>query len=61
MLRDITEPGEDLGAGLTATEVRWMRDREWARTVEDVLWRRSKVGLHAPAAAERIEAILEEK
>jgi glycerol-3-phosphate dehydrogenase len=21
-------------------------DREWARTAEDVLWRRSKIGLH---------------
>jgi glycerol-3-phosphate dehydrogenase len=58
MLRDVTDPGEDLGGGLTATEVRWMRDREWARTAEDVLWRRSKIGLHAPEAAARIDALL---
>ncbi len=62
MLRDRTELGEDLGAGLTATEIRWMRDHEWARTAEDVLWRRSKLGLHAgPELAERVTRVLEEK
>jgi len=54
MLRDVTELGEELGGGLTATEVGWMRDREWARTAEDVLWRRSKIGLSAPEAAPRV-------
>ncbi|WP_137863109.1 MULTISPECIES: glycerol-3-phosphate dehydrogenase [unclassified Sphingomonas] len=62
MLRDRTELGEDLGAGLTATEIRWMRDQEWARTAEDVLWRRSKLGLHAgPELAARVEAVLKEQ
>jgi len=37
--------GEDFGAGLSAREVEWMRREEWAETVEDVLWRRSKLGL----------------
>lgn len=37
--------GEDFGAGLTAREVTWLREREWARSAEDVLWRRSKLGL----------------
>jgi glycerol-3-phosphate dehydrogenase len=61
MLRDVTDIGEDLGAGLTATEIRWMRDHEWARTAEDVLWRRSKLGLHAgPELAAKVEAILRE-
>jgi glycerol-3-phosphate dehydrogenase len=59
MLRDVTDLGEDLGAGLTATEIRWMRDHEWARTAEDVLWRRSKLGLHAgPELAARVEDVL---
>ncbi|MES2445099.1 MAG: glycerol-3-phosphate dehydrogenase [Pseudomonadota bacterium] len=57
MLRDVSDLGEDLGGGLSEVEVRWMRDREWARTAEDVLWRRSKVGLHG-ASAKRIEAFL---
>jgi glycerol-3-phosphate dehydrogenase len=63
MLRDVkreADMGADLGDGLTTLEVRWMRDHEWARTAEDVLWRRSKIGLHArPDAAARIEAVLQ--
>ena len=62
MLRGVTDLGEDLGAGLTATEIRWMRDHEWARTAEDVLWRRSKLGLHAgPELAAKVEAVLREQ
>lgn len=37
--------GRDFGAGLYETELRWLRDREFARTAEDVLWRRTKLGL----------------
>jgi glycerol-3-phosphate dehydrogenase len=39
------EMGRNFGAGLTEREARWMHDREWARTPEDVLERRSKLGL----------------
>jgi glycerol-3-phosphate dehydrogenase len=38
--------GEDFGAGLTEREVRHFLEREWASTAEDVLWRRTKCGLH---------------
>lgn len=38
--------GADLGGSLTEREVLWLRDHEWARTAEDVLWRRTKAGLH---------------
>ena len=38
--------GRDFGEGLSEAELRWLRDREFARTGEDVLWRRSKLGLH---------------
>ncbi len=38
--------GVDLGHGLTEREVVYLRDREWARTADDVLWRRTKTGLH---------------
>jgi glycerol-3-phosphate dehydrogenase len=38
--------GENFGAGLTSREISWMRDHEWARHADDVLWRRSKLGLH---------------
>ena len=38
--------GRDLGAGMTEREAEWMRAEEWAVRAEDVLWRRSKLGLH---------------
>ena len=37
--------GVSFGAGLTAVEVRYMMTKEWAQTADDVLWRRSKLGL----------------
>ncbi len=41
--------GEDLGGGLYERELRWFVEHEWARCAEDVLWRRSKAGLHMSA------------
>ncbi|MEO3472090.1 glycerol-3-phosphate dehydrogenase [Roseomonas sp. CAU 1739] len=38
--------GAALGGGLSERELGWMQRHEWARTAEDVLWRRSKLGLH---------------
>ena len=37
--------GEDLGETLTAAEVRYLMQHEWAETADDVLWRRTKLGL----------------
>jgi glycerol-3-phosphate dehydrogenase len=37
--------GQDFGATLTETEVRWLMTHEFARTAEDVVWRRTKLGL----------------
>ncbi len=37
--------GRDFGAGLTEAEVRWLMAKEYARTAEDVVWRRTKLGL----------------
>ncbi|MES2289519.1 MAG: glycerol-3-phosphate dehydrogenase [Pseudomonadota bacterium] len=45
MIGNAETMGEDFGGGLTAREVDWMVSHEWARTVEDVIWRRSKTGL----------------
>jgi glycerol-3-phosphate dehydrogenase len=44
--------GEAYGAGLTERELDWLTGREWARTADDVLWRRSKLGLHMDRAAQ---------
>jgi len=37
--------GRDFGGTLTEAEVRWLMEREYARTAEDVVWRRTKLGL----------------
>ena len=42
--------GACFGADLTAAEVRYLMTKEWARTADDVLWRRSKLGLRFSAA-----------
>jgi glycerol-3-phosphate dehydrogenase len=41
--------GKDFGATLTAAEVEWLMDREYARHAEDVVWRRNKLGLRMTA------------
>jgi glycerol-3-phosphate dehydrogenase len=48
--RSMADLGRHYGAGLTEREVRWLVEREYARTAEDVLWRRTKLGLHMSAA-----------
>jgi glycerol-3-phosphate dehydrogenase len=45
------ELGEHFGGELYAREVDWLIDHEWARTAEDVLWRRTKEGLRLSLAA----------
>ena len=42
--------GPDFGATLTGQEVQWLIDHEFARTAEDVVWRRNKLGLRLDAA-----------
>jgi glycerol-3-phosphate dehydrogenase len=37
--------GKQFGADLTEAEVRYLMQHEWAETADDVLWRRSKLGL----------------
>ncbi len=47
--------GEDFGAGMTARRVDWFMDNEWATTAEDILWRRTKLGLGF--TAEQVKAL----
>lgn len=42
--------GSRLTGDLTGAEVRYLVEHEWAQTAEDVLWRRSKLGLTASEA-----------
>jgi glycerol-3-phosphate dehydrogenase len=37
--------GKSIGP-LTEREIEWLRTKEWARSADDILWRRSKLGLH---------------
>ncbi len=39
--------GKALVGGLTEAEIRYLVAEEWAMTAEDILWRRTKLGLHA--------------
>jgi glycerol-3-phosphate dehydrogenase len=42
------ELGLAFGPELTAAEVRYLMAKEWARFPDDILWRRSKLGLTMP-------------
>jgi glycerol-3-phosphate dehydrogenase len=42
--------GTCFGADLTAVEVRYLMSKEWAQTADDLLWRRSKLGLRMSEA-----------
>jgi glycerol-3-phosphate dehydrogenase len=47
---DVADLGRGFGAELTEREVDWLVHNEWARSVEDILWRRSKLGLRVGVA-----------
>jgi glycerol-3-phosphate dehydrogenase len=44
--------GEEVLPGLYAAEVDYLRREEWAVTAEDILWRRTKLGLHLPPGSQ---------
>ncbi len=62
LLGDATEMaalGQHYGHGLSDRELDWLRREEWTRTAEDVLWRRSKLGLHlSPAQQAAVAAAM---
>jgi glycerol-3-phosphate dehydrogenase len=49
--------GRNFGAGLSEAEVTYLRHEEWASTAEDILWRRTKLGLRLDPAEQ--EALAE--
>ncbi len=52
--------GLDFGGGLRQREVDYLVACEWARTAEDILWRRTKCGLHMDEVARsRLAAYLD--
>ncbi|CAG4900711.1 glycerol-3-phosphate dehydrogenase [Paraburkholderia gardini] len=44
--RALADLGHAFAPGLYEAELRYLRDTEWARCAHDVLWRRTKLGLH---------------
>lgn len=48
---NIHQLGMNYGYGLTDAEIDYLRHEEWALTAEDILWRRTKLGLHLPPEA----------
>lgn len=48
--RRVEDLGTNFGAGLTACEIECLIADEWAETADDILWRRTKCGLHMDAA-----------
>jgi len=54
-----TDLGPAFGPELTAAEVRYLMTKEWARFPDDVLWRRSKLGLTmSPEGREALSAFM---
>ena len=43
-VNNLNELGQHFGCGLYEREVEYLRTHEWARSAEDILWRRSKLG-----------------
>ncbi len=57
--RAMEDLGRVVGADLTEAEIRYLRDHEFAMRAEDVVWRRSKLGLRLSAAEiEAVERVL---
>ncbi|MEL6687081.1 MAG: glycerol-3-phosphate dehydrogenase [Pseudomonadota bacterium] len=48
--------GQHFGAQMTEAEAHYLRNHEWARTADDVLYRRTKQGLHLSEAERAIFA-----
>ncbi|MBU0858515.1 MAG: hypothetical protein KJ667_01130, partial [Alphaproteobacteria bacterium] len=57
--RDLAGLGQHYGDDIYEAELHYLVEYEWARTAEDVLWRRSKSGLHiAPETAKAVESVM---
>ena len=48
--------GAEVAPGLFEAELHYLHQHEWARSADDVLWRRTKLGLHLDAGARALVA-----
>lgn len=61
-VKSLDDMGRDLGGGVYGRELDYLRIYEFARTGEDVLWRRSKLGLHLDQATQKaVDKYMKEK
>ncbi len=47
--KSLADLGQSFGATLTASEIKYLMASEWALTADDIVWRRSKLGLRLSA------------
>ena len=53
---DMADLGSCQGLDLTLAEVRYLVEKEWARSADDILWRRTRLGLAAsPSAVDQLQ------
>lgn len=58
----VSDLGEQFGHGLSAAEVDYLFTQEWAQTADDILWRRTKLGLYfTPEQTARLAAYITER
>ena len=49
----LSDMGEYMGDGVYEVEIKYLVETEWAMTMDDILWRRSKLGLHTSDETQR--------
>lgn len=58
--QSLADLGTEIAPGIYDAELRYLRDAEWATCAQDVLWRRSKLGLHvAPGTLDAVTAAVD--
>ncbi|AOJ87774.1 glycerol-3-phosphate dehydrogenase [Burkholderia sp. AW33-5] len=56
----LADLGAEIAPGIHDAELRYLRDVEWATCAQDVLWRRSKLGLHVtPGTLDAVTAAVD--
>ena len=55
-VKSLDDMGQDIGGGVYGRELDYLIAYEFAKTAEDFLWRRSKLGLHLDKATQKAVA-----
>lgn len=61
IVKSVEDLGIHFGADLYEREVIYLCDQEWAESTDDILWRRTKLGLHfKPEEVQKLDSYLKE-